>query len=93
MATAPELLDRVGLLIVQEAAPRIALELSLAPFCDSSGINAFVRLWKAAVAAGGELVLLRPHPRLVEVLTRIGLDQLVRVGESFPDAPGPGIRP
>jgi anti-sigma B factor antagonist len=58
VVTVPALLDQVGLLIGQKTPPRIALELSQVSFCDSSGINAFIRLWKRAGAVGGELVLL-----------------------------------
>ncbi|MFG2085293.1 MULTISPECIES: STAS domain-containing protein [unclassified Spirillospora] len=52
-ATAPALLDQVGVLIAQDTPPHVALEVSQVDFCDSSGINAFVRLWKRAAADGG----------------------------------------
>ncbi|MEU4829004.1 STAS domain-containing protein [Actinomadura sp. NPDC023710] len=88
VATAPALLDRVGLLIAQETPPRIALQLSQVSFCDSSGVNAFIRLWKRVSAVGGELVVLRPRPRLAELLARIGLDRYLRVVDAPPDVSG-----
>lgn len=93
VATAPALLDQVGLLIAQETPPRVALEVSQVDFCDSSGLNAFIRLWKRAAAGGGELVLLRARARLAEVLTRVGLDGYLRVLDALPVAPGVGPEP
>ncbi|TMR28959.1 STAS domain-containing protein [Actinomadura geliboluensis] len=90
VVTAPALLDQVGLLIAQETPPRIALELSQLSGCDSSGINAFVRLWKRAGAAGGELVLLRPPARVAELLNRVGLDGHLRVCARLPAVSGAG---
>jgi anti-sigma B factor antagonist len=95
-ATVPELIDQVGRLLAQERTPRIALELSRVTFCDSSGINAFIRLWKRTGADGGELVLLRPAPRMTELLTRTGVDGFVRVRETLPPGgfeSGPGPEP
>ncbi|TDC88176.1 STAS domain-containing protein [Actinomadura sp. 7K507] len=83
-ATVSTLLERVGPLIAQEVPPQIALDLSGVTFSDSSGINAFIRLWKHASAAGGELVLLRPRPRMAELLTRTGVDRHILVLTMLP---------
>ncbi|WP_165950151.1 STAS domain-containing protein [Actinomadura sp. GC306] len=88
LATAPALLDEVAGLIAREAPPRIALEVSRVSFCDSSGINVFIRLWKRAAACGGELVLLRPPARLADLVSRAGLDEHLRVCEALPEVPG-----
>ncbi|MFC4048223.1 STAS domain-containing protein [Actinomadura syzygii] len=82
----PALLGRASALIAQEIPPRIALDLSRVAFCDSEGLNAFVRLWKRAAAASGELVLLRPPPRLAASLDRTGLDRHIRVRDTLPAA-------
>ncbi|MEU6033933.1 STAS domain-containing protein [Actinomadura sp. NPDC047616] len=84
LGTAPVLLNRVGLLIGLHAAPHVALDVSRVAFCDSSGINAFVRLVRRARAAGGQLVLLRPPPRLAELLARTGVDRHVRIVDTLP---------
>ncbi|CNF13960.1 STAS domain-containing protein [Actinomadura geliboluensis] len=82
--TVAALLDRAGALIAHEVPPRVALELSQVSFCDSSGLNAFVRLWKSAGAAGGELVLLRPQSRLAASLAQTAIDSRIRVLETLP---------
>ena len=87
VATAPALVDRVGKLIVQETPPRIALMLSQVSFCDSSGLNAFVRLCRQAEAAGGELVRVGPGPRLTERLRWTGLNGRIRVCKVLPKLP------
>ncbi|MFB4295794.1 STAS domain-containing protein [Actinomadura sp. NTSP31] len=74
LATAPGLLDQVGRLIALTASPCIALEMSGVTFCDSSGINAVVRLWKRIRATGGQIMVLCPRPRLAELLARTGVD-------------------
>ncbi|MDL4818538.1 STAS domain-containing protein [Actinomadura opuntiae] len=93
VATAPAVIDQVSRLLTMVSPPRIALDLTQVTFCDSSGLNAFVRLWKRAAAAGGELVLLRPRLRVAELLTRTRVDGHVRVCEELPNVsetePGP----
>nr|WP_230299011.1 STAS domain-containing protein [Actinomadura coerulea] len=76
--------DRVEALIRQPSSPRIALQVSRVGFCDSAGINAFVRLWKRAGAAGRELVLLRPHPRVAQVLAMTALDHYLPMHDTLP---------
>ncbi|MFG2006734.1 STAS domain-containing protein [Spirillospora sp. NPDC048911] len=79
LVTAPALRDQIGALIDARTAPRIALEMSRLTFCDSSGLNALIRLWKRAVAAGGQLVLLRPGSGLIRMLETTGLNRFLRV--------------
>ncbi|WP_171068923.1 STAS domain-containing protein [Actinomadura geliboluensis] len=90
--TVAALLDRVALLMTREAPPRVALELSQVSICDSSGLNALVRLWRRTGAAGGELVLLRPQPRLASSLALTEIDRHIRVVETLPD-PSQGPAP
>ncbi|MFB4313880.1 STAS domain-containing protein [Actinomadura sp. 21ATH] len=84
LATAAAFADRVGELISVGRAPRIALEVSRLRFCDSSGINALIRLWKRAAAAGGQVVLVRPPQTLVTVLATTGLDRFLRIRDVLP---------
>ncbi|MER6814792.1 STAS domain-containing protein [Spirillospora sp. NPDC000708] len=79
MATAPALIDGVGKLIAEKDQGPIALETSRVTFCDSSGLNALIRLWKQARSAGVELVILRPHARLGRLLSMTGMDRHVRI--------------
>ena len=55
--------------------PRIVLDIGGIGFCDSSGLNALIVLWKAARRDGGELVLARPQRRLRTIIERSGLDR------------------
>lgn len=73
MATAPALNDHLSLTLVVDCPPRVALELSGVRFCDSSGVNAFVRGWKRASALDGELVLVAPPPRVADYLKMTGV--------------------
>jgi anti-sigma B factor antagonist len=68
--TAGELADRGRL---------VALDVSELTFCDSTGLAVLVRLHKRAQAAGGELVLRSPVPRVRNLLTLTGLTRLFRV--------------
>ncbi|MEU4827941.1 STAS domain-containing protein [Actinomadura citrea] len=53
----------------------IVLDVGEVSFCDSSGLNAMITLWKAAHASGGELVLARPERRFRTIIERSGLDR------------------
>ncbi|MFB4315813.1 STAS domain-containing protein [Actinomadura sp. 21ATH] len=85
LTTEPEFSEQVGQLIARQPGPRIALELSQLAFCDSSGLNALIRLWKRAAAAGGQLVLVRPTPRVVNVLVTTGLDRFLKICDALPE--------
>lgn len=87
VATAPALIDQASKLLAVQDRPQLALELSQVTFCDSSGLNAFVRLWKRASAARGELVLVRPGRWVADLLARTGLDAHMRVLGTLDDAP------
>jgi anti-sigma B factor antagonist len=55
--------------------PLVVLDVGDVTFCDSSGLNALVVLWKAADGAGGAFVLARPGRRLHMIIERSGLDR------------------
>jgi anti-sigma B factor antagonist len=78
-ATVPALDYHVPRALSADSPPRVALELSGVRFCDSSGINAFVRGWKRARDAGGELVLLRPEPRVADYLQTTAVDRAITI--------------
>ncbi|HEU5023523.1 MAG TPA: STAS domain-containing protein [Spirillospora sp.] len=93
LATAPGAIAQVGHLVAVSAPPAcIVLDVAEVSFCDSSGSNALVRLWKRISAAGGQLLVLRPRPRLAQLLTRTGVAQYVHVVDTLPDDPWPGPR-
>ncbi|WP_433469285.1 STAS domain-containing protein [Spirillospora sp. CA-128828] len=55
--------------------PLVVLDVGEVSFCDSSGLNALVVLWKAAHRRGGEFVLARPRRRFHAIIERSGLDR------------------
>jgi anti-anti-sigma factor len=60
---------------VADRSGRVVLDLSELTFCDSTGLASLVRVHKRAQAAGGQLVLRRPQPRVYNLLTLTGLTQ------------------
>ncbi|MFA1543115.1 STAS domain-containing protein [Actinomadura monticuli] len=74
--TADLLRERV-LADMREAAapPLVVLDVGEVGFCDSSGLNALIILWKAAHRAGGEFVLARLDRRFRTIIERSGLDR------------------
>jgi anti-anti-sigma factor len=61
---------------IPQACPRVVLDLSAVPMCDSSALNLLVRTWSTLTDAGGWLRLAGTQPlvdRVLEItnLTRI----------------------
>ncbi|GAA2637193.1 STAS domain-containing protein [Actinomadura fulvescens] len=71
----------------ETAAPWVALDLTAVSLCDSTGVNALVRAWQRTTRAGGQLLLLRPHPRVAAVLCRTALDQHLPIATHLPEPP------
>ncbi|MFF5264288.1 STAS domain-containing protein [Actinomadura viridis] len=67
--------------------PAVALEMSRVTFCDSSGLNALLRSWKAIRNAEGRLVLVAPARQLARLLQTTGLDRRLPVRPELPHAP------
>ncbi|MFA1551683.1 STAS domain-containing protein [Actinomadura chokoriensis] len=55
--------------------PLVVLDVAGVGFCDSSGLNALIVLWKAAHRAGGEFVLAGLDRRFRTIIERSGLDR------------------
>ncbi len=66
--------------------PHVVLDLSQVTFCDSSGLGAFVTLWKALRARRGILVLADPRPLCRLILRRTGIDRYVTVASTLTQA-------
>ena len=79
---------RASLRSVLDAGKRhLVLDLSALKRIDSSGLSALLSVLKAARAAGGDVVLLRPSAAVVSVLRLTRLDQIL---EAFEDE-GPAL--
>ncbi|WP_173098371.1 STAS domain-containing protein [Actinomadura verrucosospora] len=59
--------------------PRIVLDLDQVTFCDSSGLNALIAIWKIVRSRRGELMVARPPEVCRRILARTGLDQHIGV--------------
>ena len=66
--------------LVAEAPTTVVLDLARVYFIDSAGLGALLLLQQRLQAAGGELVLQRPHPNVADLLdaTRLSNDFTVR---------------
>ncbi|MEW2354887.1 STAS domain-containing protein [Spirillospora sp. NPDC029432] len=88
LVTAPALVHAVtrlfALLNAQGTALALALDLRRLRFCDSSGLNALVRIWRITTAARGELVILDPAPQPARVLRTTGLDRRLDIRPALP---------
>ncbi|NKZ07995.1 STAS domain-containing protein [Actinomadura latina] len=55
--------------------PRIVLDVGGVGFCDSSGLNALIIIWKAAHRGGGDFMLAGLDRRFRTIIERSGLDR------------------
>ncbi|MFD9124777.1 STAS domain-containing protein [Kitasatospora sp. NPDC059571] len=87
---ATDLIDRHPVLIV---------DLTDVTFCDSSGLNALLRLYRRSREVAGELILAAPPPHVARLLSLTGSDRLLQVYGTVAEAraagpaadrPGPG---
>ncbi|MFJ8596391.1 STAS domain-containing protein [Streptomyces sp. NPDC093598] len=72
--------------IIQQGHPRLALDLAQVGFCDSAGLSAIIGIWHAAQEAGGSLSLAAVPDRLMRMLSMTGVDSLLPVHATTPDA-------
>jgi anti-sigma B factor antagonist len=72
MAGAPELLARIGEL-VDGGSPRVLVDLAELSFCDSAGLNAFIRGDRVATRAGGWLRLTGAQGHVARVIELSGV--------------------
>ncbi|MFD9302963.1 STAS domain-containing protein [Streptomyces sp. NPDC060048] len=76
IATAPHLRTQ-ALALIEKGYRHLILDLQAVTFCDSSGFNALVGIFRCAKAAGGTLVLAAVPDRLQRLLHLTGLDSLL----------------
>lgn len=75
---------------------RVVIDLSEVSFLASLGIRSLMVPAKAARARGGEVVLLNPQPKVMDVLTLAGLTGVLKVCTNLEEAVqalGSGSRP
>ena len=55
----------------------LTLDMADVPFCDSTGLNAVLRVLQHAKAAGGSLTVADPSDQVKRLLSMCGLESLV----------------
>jgi anti-anti-sigma factor len=65
---------------------RVALNLRLVKFINSTALGAIIKASKSLAGKGGKLVLARPSPFCREIIEKIGLDRVVPVYDSDEEA-------
>ncbi|MFJ4828815.1 STAS domain-containing protein [Streptomyces sp. NPDC088747] len=76
VATAPELRAQ-ALALIEQGHHHLILDLEAVTFCDSSGFNALVGIYRCAKTANGTLVLAAVPARLERLLELTGLSTLL----------------
>ncbi|MFV2176359.1 STAS domain-containing protein [Actinomadura sp. LOL_016] len=69
-----------------QGRPHVILEMSRVPFCDSSGLNALIRLYRRLRAEQGSLALAAVPGRLTRLLSMTGIDRLIPAHPDVPEA-------
>jgi anti-sigma B factor antagonist len=67
--------------LVDGGIQRVALNMRLTKFINSTALGAIVKARKRLSQAGGELVISHPSPFTRDVISKVGLDKIVRVFE------------
>lgn len=63
--------------LLEQGITSVILNLRLVKFINSTALGAIIKLHKRCRAAGGDLVLSKPSPFAKEVISKLGIDQLV----------------
>ncbi|GGU12107.1 STAS domain-containing protein [Streptomyces lateritius] len=85
IATAPHLRAQ-GLTLIGQGHRHLILDLAAVTFCDSSGFNALVGIFRCAKEPGGSLTLAAVPDRLERLLSLTGLDALLPAYPTAADA-------
>ncbi|MCZ4124603.1 STAS domain-containing protein [Streptomyces sp. H39-S7] len=77
--------------------PTVIMDLTGITFCDSSGLNALIRLRRRAQEAGGDLILVAPSQQMLRLLSITGAARIFTIHAGLPEAwnatPDPGTPP
>ncbi|MGI8761488.1 MAG: STAS domain-containing protein [Jatrophihabitantaceae bacterium] len=71
------------------AVELLVLDLAAVSFLDSTGIGALIRIRNAALDCGKQLVIRRPSPSVLRILTIAGLTTIFRLDPPSGDPDGP----
>jgi anti-anti-sigma factor len=65
---------------------RFIIDISEAPFLDSSGCGELISVYTSITSAGGTLAIVKPSPRVRTLLERIKLTRILMIFETMDDA-------
>lgn len=65
--------------VTGEPGQTLVVDLRALTFCDCAGLNVLVHQHHRLRERGGTLILLRPPPRIQQLLTLIGLDHQLHI--------------
>jgi anti-sigma B factor antagonist len=85
-ATADQACDYVRQ-IIDRAGGHVSVDLAGLSFCDARGLRTLVRIAAHARAAGRQLSLASPRPKILKIMRITGVDAC------FPELCQPGTRP
>lgn len=68
-------------LLYEERPKRAVMDLSHIEFMDSSGLGLIMGRYALMQRLGGELILRRPHERIVKIFELAGLERMVKIEE------------
>lgn len=71
---------------LNSGAQALIVDLTAATFLDSAGVTALVRASRRAAATEAAVRLAVTHPAVLRVLSLVGIDQLIPVCPSVPEA-------
>ena len=72
-------MQQVVLRAMRDSSGQLTLDLSELGFCDSSGVNAFSCIHKAAVRAGRDVVFKHPQANVRRVLELCGMNEIFTI--------------
>jgi len=67
-------------------APALVVDMTVTTFCDSAGVTALARAARRAAASESVMRLAVMAPAVLRVLNLVGLDRLIDVHPTVPDA-------
>jgi anti-sigma B factor antagonist len=77
---------RMAIFAASYGQPLIVLDMSATSFCDSAGVGVLILSSRRVEADGGELRLIVSSPTVLQVMTLIGADRVLRIFPGMPQA-------
>jgi len=86
--TSADRLREALLAIVNSGARALIVDMTATTFCDSAAVHAITRAARRAAAGHVEIRLAACTPPVLRILTLLGIDRVIGVHPTVPDAAG-----